>query len=309
VSKTLTAIKSIAGVVQELTHNNTATGRISLPPMVPGGKAADYKPMYDLDRIFIHMMATEVCRQAFEIGMAHGIDFKQIGPDGRPKPSAPGGSPPGSEPGKKASQLDKKASEPAVRRVNWDEETVKALTSSLSGLQDLAQSALKAKMKSSLEEKIKAEELPPGHFFWDAKNRSGRRKMTELDEAMGNLSGAWGRLQISVIVEYLENGAALGGMPQEVSYFGLVADPELLAPHWVIGGAIDWKTKNDLEIEATHTTQPHMYKPEGCYQVHTLWKWDESTSVMDCAVTPASLSFTLLADLKLSGDEPDDGWF
>ena len=60
VSKTLTSIKAIATVVQEFTHDNVKTGRVILPPMVAGGKSADYQPMYDLERIFIFDMATEL---------------------------------------------------------------------------------------------------------------------------------------------------------------------------------------------------------------------------------------------------------
>jgi hypothetical protein len=306
VSKTLTAIKNIAGVAQELTHNNTKAGRIALPTMVPGGKAADYKPMYDLERIFLYMMATEICNQAFTIGNAHGVNFRQIGPNGRPLPAAAG---PPKPPASPAPQTEPAARGGAAATTGqWDEESVKALTVSLSGLQDLAQSALKAKVKSALEDKIQAVELNPGHFFWDANDNSGEHEMTEREQLLGGLSGAWGRLWATVVVEHVVGGAP-GGMPEDVSHFGLVPDHERLTPQWVIGGAIDWKTKNDLDIEVTFTNQPHMHKPVGAYLVHSLWKWDESTSIMDCAITPDGLLFTKLAAVKLSGDKPDDGWF
>ena len=132
--------------------------------------------------------------------------------------------------------------------------------------------------------------------------------MTDFDIIRGSFSGAWGKFSASVIVEHIPKGAE-GGMPEEVAHFGLPPDHETLNPHWVTSGAIDWTTKNDLSIVVTSTTQPHMHKPEGAYLIHSLWQWDESTSIMDCAITPAGLSFTLLADLKLSGEEPDDGWF
>jgi hypothetical protein len=337
VSKTISAVKNIAGVVQDLTHSNTAVGRVQLPPMVGGGKQADYKPMYDLERIFTYMLAQEICNQAFQIGMMHGIDFHLIGPDGRPTktpappkaaPAAPNAGPapaapapvapapaggaagapaaPGQAPAPAQADSGKGAIS-ATRAGQWDEESVKAVTAHLGTLQDLAASALKNKVRSELESRIKAEELPQAHFFWDADNNSGQREMTDVDQIRGNLSGAWGSLSASVVVEHVEN--ADGGMPDDVAHFGVVADHQKLSPHWVTGGAIDWKTHNDLSINASFTTQPHMSPPEGAYMVHTEWKWDESTSIMDCRVTPFGLSFTGFAEVKLSGDEPDDGWF
>ena len=100
----------------------------------------------------------------------------------------------------------------------------------------------------------------------------------------------------------------MGGMPDDAKHFGIPASATKLNPVWVTGGAIDWTTKNDLDITVNTTPQPHMQAPTGAYQIHSTWKWDESTSIMECLVTPAGASFTLLADVKLSGAKPDDGW-
>lgn len=286
VSKTITAIRSIAGTVQEITHDSTKTGTVALPPMVAGGKGGDYRPMYELEQIFLYMMAQEVCDKAFAIGKAHGVDFHDVGPDGRLR----------------------KAPDPAVAAGPApSDDAVKALTVSLGALQDLANLALKAKVKAALETRIRADELPQGHFFWDADDNSGVRKMTEIDKIRGNLSGAWGMLAASVTIEHIPGGA-VGGMPDDVRHFGLVPDHKPLYPSWVTGGAIDVTTHGDLDIEVTFTMQPHMHPPEGAYRIHSLWKWDESTTIMDCAITPAGVSFTMVADVKTSG-EPDDGWF
>jgi hypothetical protein len=309
VSKTLTSIKAIATVVQEFTHDNVKTGRVILPPMVAGGKSADYQPMYDLERIFIFDMATEICKRAFAIGLAHGIDFHQIGPDGKlitPAPSTAAKPPSNTAQGQQPA-AGQSGPTGLAKAASWDDDTVKALTLALGSLQDLAQQDIKALVKSGLEQKIEAVNLPPGHFFWDADDNHGEHEMTDGEEVRGNLSGAWGRLSASVVIERI-NGGAMGGMPDDAKHFGIPASATKLNPVWVTGGAIDWTTKNDLDITVDTTPQPHMQAPTGAYQIHSTWKWDESTSIMECLVTPAGASFTLLADVKLSGAKPDDGW-
>ena len=158
--------------------------------------SADYQPMYDLERIFIFDMATEICKRAFAIGLAHGIDFHQIGPDGKLSTSAPStAAKPPSKPRKASNPTPVRAARPG-----WPRRPRGAKTPSRHSLSPSAASRISRNRTSrrssnpGWNRRSTAVNLPPGHFFWDANDNHGEHEMTKGEELRGNLGGAWGRL-------------------------------------------------------------------------------------------------------------------
>jgi hypothetical protein len=315
VNATIAGVQKFAGVVQQLTHNNTVSARFEFPALV-----SEKSVVYDeLQRIHNNLMAQKICDQAFDYANLQGVDLKNLDADGKVKkavapapaqgplaPKLPAGSvfaPPPAPAHAPAGGIK------AAAKEVFDEDDVARLATKMDRLEQLAASDMKSEVDIAVKNMVVAvpKALPKATFWWDGDNNKGYQPMTGDDLArtiLGSAHGAYGVFEASVTVSQIPGGA-MGGMPQDVKYFQLKPNEVKYNPLWITGGGIDVHQHEDVSVSVTSTPDENLYG--GAYRVKSTWKWDESTTFFDCNVTNFGASFTGIQDPDPQG-VADDGW-